>query len=97
MCCGTPVIFAGFQANMSRLCLSKSHNAFRPSSVRVEPIAIICSGYSGWMAILILSFAAWVTPEGCASGPETIVHSSGIILLLRRVSIPPDIGNFSIL
>nr|GEV84852.1 hypothetical protein [Tanacetum cinerariifolium] len=28
--------------------------------------------------------------------PETIVHSSGIILLLWRVSIPPKTGNFSI-
>ncbi|GKF86140.1 hypothetical protein Tco_0253967, partial [Tanacetum coccineum] len=39
---------------------------------------------------------AWVMEEGCASGPETIVHSSRIILLLRRVSIPPGSGNFDI-
>ncbi|GJV59946.1 hypothetical protein Tco_1466046 [Tanacetum coccineum] len=47
MCRGTPVISAGFQENTSRLRLSKSHNAFRPSSLRVEHIAIVCSGYSG--------------------------------------------------
>nr|GEX68850.1 hypothetical protein [Tanacetum cinerariifolium] len=34
--------------------------------------------------------------KGCASGSETIVYSSGIILLLRRVSIPPWTGYFSI-
>ncbi|GJW64425.1 hypothetical protein Tco_0116309 [Tanacetum coccineum] len=54
MCRGTPVMSAGFQANMSRLRLS------------------------------------------CVSGPETIVHSSGIILLLHNVSIPPGSGNFNI-
>nr|GEY33076.1 hypothetical protein [Tanacetum cinerariifolium] len=43
MCCGTPVISAGFQVNMSRSRLSRSHNAFWPSAVRVEPIAIVCS------------------------------------------------------
>ncbi|GJR21893.1 putative reverse transcriptase domain-containing protein [Tanacetum coccineum] len=87
MCRRTPIISAGFQENMSRLRQSKSYNAFRPYSVRVEPIAIICSGYSGWMATLILSSTVWMTSGGCASGPETIVHSSGIILLLRRVSL----------
>ncbi|GJR60731.1 hypothetical protein Tco_1502893 [Tanacetum coccineum] len=44
---GTPVMSSGFQANMSRLRLSNSHNALCPSSVRVELIAIVCSGYSG--------------------------------------------------
>nr|GEX60572.1 ribonuclease H-like domain-containing protein [Tanacetum cinerariifolium] len=43
MCRGTPVISAGFQENTSRLRLSKLHNAFRPSYVRVEHIAIVCS------------------------------------------------------
>ncbi|GKG10882.1 hypothetical protein Tco_0342282, partial [Tanacetum coccineum] len=81
---------------MSRLRLSNSHNAFHPSSVRVEPIVIVCFGYFGRTATLTLSSVAWVMEEGCASGPETIVHSSGIILLLRRVSIPPGSGNFNI-
>nr|GEX29282.1 hypothetical protein [Tanacetum cinerariifolium] len=37
-----------------------------------------------------------MTSEGCNSGQETIVHLSGIILLLRRVSIPHETGNFNI-
>nr|GFB59534.1 hypothetical protein [Tanacetum cinerariifolium] len=81
---------------MSRLCLSNSHNAFRPSSVRVEPIAIVCSGYFGLPTTLILSSVAWVMDEGCASGLETIMHSIGIILLLHRVSIPLGTRNFNI-
>nr|GFA77895.1 reverse transcriptase domain-containing protein [Tanacetum cinerariifolium] len=34
MCRETPVISAGFQANMSRLRLSRPHSCFRPSSVK---------------------------------------------------------------
>nr|GEU33380.1 retrotransposon protein [Tanacetum cinerariifolium] len=37
-----------------------------------------------------------VEPIGCASGLETIVHSNGTILLLRRESIPPGTRNFNI-
>ncbi|GJV78581.1 reverse transcriptase domain-containing protein [Tanacetum coccineum] len=39
-----------------------------------------------------------VSPEQgcCVLGPETIAHSSGIILLLRNVTIPPSTGNFNI-
>ncbi|GKE72548.1 hypothetical protein Tco_1534589 [Tanacetum coccineum] len=33
---------------------------------------------------------------GCSSGPETIAHSTRIILLLFSVSIPPVTGNFII-
>ncbi|GJV90812.1 hypothetical protein Tco_1538625 [Tanacetum coccineum] len=44
VCRGTPVISASFQANTLSLRLSKSYNAFRPSSVRVEPTVIVCSG-----------------------------------------------------
>ncbi|GKC66154.1 hypothetical protein Tco_1098752 [Tanacetum coccineum] len=33
---------------------------------------------------------------GCSSGPETITHSTGIILLLFSVSIPHVTGNFII-
>ncbi|GKG16043.1 hypothetical protein Tco_0358366 [Tanacetum coccineum] len=68
MCHETPVISAGFQANISRLRISRPHNSFLPSSVK-----------------------------GCStSDPETIVHSSGINLLLCSVTAPPAIGNFSI-
>nr|GEU40399.1 hypothetical protein [Tanacetum cinerariifolium] len=76
---------AGFQANMSRLRLSKPHNSFHPSSVRVEPIAIVCSGYFGCIATLILFSTTRVQAEGCTFGPETIVHSSGISLLLHSM------------
>nr|GEW34707.1 ribonuclease H-like domain-containing protein [Tanacetum cinerariifolium] len=85
ICRETPVISAGFQANMSWLHLSKSYNAFHPSSVRVEPIAIVCSGYSRGISTLILSSVAYTTMEVCASDPETNVHSSGTILLLCRM------------
>ncbi|GKF19078.1 hypothetical protein Tco_0067716 [Tanacetum coccineum] len=81
---------------MSRLRLSKPHNSFRPSSIRVEPIATVCSRYSGWIATLILSSATRVLAEGCAFSPETIMHSSGIILLLHSMSIPPGTGNINI-
>nr|GEX38189.1 hypothetical protein [Tanacetum cinerariifolium] len=80
---------AGFQANMSRLRLSNSHNSFCPSSIRMKHIAIVYSGYFERISTLILSSAAWVIAKGCAFSPEIIVHSSGIILLLRNVSIPP--------
>ncbi|GJU96652.1 hypothetical protein Tco_1321408 [Tanacetum coccineum] len=60
MCHETPVMSSGFQANMSKLCLTR------------------------------------VMEEGYASDPETIVHLSGIILLLRSMSIPLGTGNFNI-
>nr|GEY27520.1 hypothetical protein [Tanacetum cinerariifolium] len=90
MCRGTP---AGFQENMSRLRLSKPHNSFRSSFDRVEHIAIVCSRYSRWIATLILYSTTRVMEKGCSSGPETIVYSSGIIFLLRIVSVT---GNFNI-
>ncbi|GKD26683.1 hypothetical protein Tco_1232897 [Tanacetum coccineum] len=55
MCLGTPVISVGFQAKMSKLCWSSPNNLLRPSSVRVEPIITVCSGYSEFIAILTLS------------------------------------------
>nr|GFC84194.1 hypothetical protein [Tanacetum cinerariifolium] len=57
-----------FALSTLRVRLSKSHNDFCPSYVRVEPIAIVCSG---WMATLILSSVARMTSEGYAPGPET--------------------------
>ncbi|GJV16009.1 hypothetical protein Tco_1361332, partial [Tanacetum coccineum] len=50
MCRETPVISDGFHANISRLRLNKPHSSFRPSSVKVEPIVMVYSGYSGWIA-----------------------------------------------
>ncbi|GJS56364.1 hypothetical protein Tco_0629726 [Tanacetum coccineum] len=44
---GTPVISAGFQAKISKFCLSKEHSSLRPFSVNVDPMATVCFGYSG--------------------------------------------------
>ncbi|GJS88353.1 hypothetical protein Tco_0770989 [Tanacetum coccineum] len=52
---------------------------------------IMSTGFQANMSRLRLMMV-----EGYASGPETIVHSSGIILLLRSVSIPPGTRNFKI-
>ncbi|GJY64398.1 hypothetical protein Tco_0465858 [Tanacetum coccineum] len=41
---GTPVISAGFQAKISKFCLSKEHSPLRPFSVNVDPMATVCSG-----------------------------------------------------
>nr|GFA07322.1 reverse transcriptase domain-containing protein [Tanacetum cinerariifolium] len=48
ICLRNSVISASFQENISRLHLSRPHSSFRPSSVRVEPIAIVCFGYGLW-------------------------------------------------
>ncbi|GKF32334.1 hypothetical protein Tco_0102132 [Tanacetum coccineum] len=96
MCRKTLVISAGFQANISRLRLSKPHSFFRPSSFKVEPIATVCSGYSRWIATWIFSSVTWFITSCDAPGPESIVHSSGMILLLRSVTVSPATGNFSI-
>ncbi|GKG63196.1 hypothetical protein Tco_0638843, partial [Tanacetum coccineum] len=42
----TPAISVGLQENILRLRLSRPHSSFLPSSVKVEPIAIVCSRYS---------------------------------------------------
>nr|GEY08708.1 hypothetical protein [Tanacetum cinerariifolium] len=84
------------KANMSRLRLSRPHNCFRPFSVKVEPIVMVCSGYSGWIATCIFSSMTWFIMAFGTPGPETIVHSSGIIMLLRNVTVSPVTRNFSI-
>ncbi|GJR24117.1 hypothetical protein Tco_0972644 [Tanacetum coccineum] len=50
----------------------------------------------GLIATFTLSSLTLLTEMGCSSGPETIAHSTGIILLLFSVSIPPVTGNFII-
>ncbi|GJX42385.1 hypothetical protein Tco_0257375 [Tanacetum coccineum] len=37
---GTPVISAGFQAKISKFCLSKEHSPLRPFSVNVDPMGV---------------------------------------------------------
>ncbi|GKB21821.1 hypothetical protein Tco_0855744 [Tanacetum coccineum] len=72
------------------------HNLLRPSSVRVEPIIIVCSRYSGFIATLILSSIVGLIAERVPSDPKTRAHSSGTNLLLFRVMTPPSTGSFSI-
>ncbi|GKA71445.1 hypothetical protein Tco_0777584 [Tanacetum coccineum] len=67
ICHRTPVMFVGFQANTSRLRLSNPHNAFLLSSIRVEPIAIVRSGYSRTITIQ-------------DHLPQTIICVGGILL-----------------
>ncbi|GKA36578.1 hypothetical protein Tco_0723143 [Tanacetum coccineum] len=93
---GTPVISAGFQAKISKFCLSKDHNSLRPFSVNVDHMATVCSGYSGWIAISIFSSNTWLTAGGWMLGPEIIAHSIGMILLLCSVIVPSSTGNFNI-
>nr|GEZ47555.1 reverse transcriptase domain-containing protein [Tanacetum cinerariifolium] len=47
MALGTPVMFAGFQANMSKVFLSKLQNSIFPFSDRLPPIVTVCFGYLG--------------------------------------------------
>nr|GEU33913.1 isoleucine--tRNA ligase, cytoplasmic-like [Tanacetum cinerariifolium] len=94
MCLGTPVISTGFQAKMSKLRPSNPHNLLRPSSVRLEPIITVCSGYFGFIATLTLFFCYWL--GSFSVGSKTIAHSSGTNLLLFRVITPPSTRIFSI-
>ncbi|GKD75333.1 hypothetical protein Tco_1333615 [Tanacetum coccineum] len=50
---GTPVMSAGFQANTSKLSLSRLQSSILPFSDKLPPIIIVCSGYSGWIATFI--------------------------------------------
>ncbi|GKF26399.1 hypothetical protein Tco_0082293, partial [Tanacetum coccineum] len=84
---GTPVISAGFQAKISKFCLSKEHSPLRLFSVNVDPMATVCSGYSGWIAIFIFSSSTWFTTGG---------WMLGMTLLLCIVIVPPSMGNFNI-
>ncbi|GJY59531.1 hypothetical protein Tco_0459423 [Tanacetum coccineum] len=94
---GTPVISAGFQAKISKFCLSKEHSSLRPFSVNVDPMATICSRYSGWIAIFIFSSSTWLTAGGWMLDLEIIAHSIGMTLLLCSVTVSPSTGNFNIL
>ncbi|GKA35750.1 hypothetical protein Tco_0722241, partial [Tanacetum coccineum] len=60
------------------------HNLLRPSSVRVDPINIVCSGYSGLVATFILSSTVDLLAGRLLSDPKTIAHSSGTNLLLFK-------------
>ncbi|GJR41894.1 hypothetical protein Tco_1309997 [Tanacetum coccineum] len=93
---GTPVMFAGFQANTSKISFSKLHSSIRPFSDRLSPIMTVSSGYSGWIATLTPSVTAGSLGERTSCASVTNLHSASIMVLLRIVTIPPFIGNFSI-
>ncbi|GJT78803.1 hypothetical protein Tco_1045528 [Tanacetum coccineum] len=85
-----------FPGNIFRLSLSRLQSSILPFSDRFQPIVTVCSGYSGWIATLI----PFVSVDSWGGGPlgalVTILHSTGIVVLLRIVTIPPSTGNFSI-
>ncbi|GJS82403.1 putative reverse transcriptase domain-containing protein [Tanacetum coccineum] len=93
---GTPIISAGFQAKISKFCLSKTYSSLRSFFVNVDPMAIVCSGYSGWIAIRIFSSNTWLAVGDCMLGPKIIAHSIGMTQLLCSVTVPPSTGNFNI-
>ncbi|GKD52408.1 hypothetical protein Tco_1281384 [Tanacetum coccineum] len=92
---GTPVMSDGFQANMSRLLLSKSQISIFPFFDRLPPIVTVCSGYSGWIATFIPSAAVGSLRMDSFGASATILHSAGFVVLLRSVTIPPPTENFS--
>ncbi|GKC83089.1 hypothetical protein Tco_1138806 [Tanacetum coccineum] len=93
---GTPVISAGFQENISKLSLSRLQSSILPFSDKLSPIVTVCFGYSGWIATLIPSAATGSLGGRAFCVSTTILHSAGIMVLLRIVTIPPSIENFSI-
>ncbi|GJY72846.1 hypothetical protein Tco_0477277, partial [Tanacetum coccineum] len=82
---GTPVISVGFQENISKLSLSKLQSSILPFSDRLPPIVTICFGYSGWIATLIPSAAVGYWGGGPLGASATILHSAGIMVLLRPI------------
>ncbi|GKD83563.1 hypothetical protein Tco_1350402 [Tanacetum coccineum] len=93
---GTPVMSASFQANISKFSFSKLQSSILPFLDRLPPIVTDYSGYSGWIATLIPSVAAGSLGSEASYASVTILHSAGIMVLLRIVTIPPSTGNFNI-
>ncbi|GKA83562.1 hypothetical protein Tco_0805157 [Tanacetum coccineum] len=73
---GTPVISAGFQANMSKFSLSKLQSSILPFFDRLPPIVTVYSGYSRWIATLIPSAAVGYWGGGPLGASATILHSA---------------------
>ncbi|GKC34851.1 hypothetical protein Tco_1047235 [Tanacetum coccineum] len=93
---GTPVISVSFQANISKLSLSRLQSSILPFSDKLLPIVMVCSVYSGWIATLIPSMAVGSLGGRTFYVSATILHSAGITVLVWIVIIPPSTGNFSI-
>ncbi|GKD73774.1 hypothetical protein Tco_1332056 [Tanacetum coccineum] len=83
---GTPVISAGFQANISKLSLSRLQSSILPFSDKLLPIVIVCSGYSGWIATLIPSMAVGSFGGRAFCVSATILHSAVIMEYLVNIS-----------
>nr|GFB53438.1 hypothetical protein [Tanacetum cinerariifolium] len=92
---GMHVMSADFQENTSKLSFSRLQSSIIPFSDRLPPIIMICSGYSGWIA-LIPSTAVCSLGGDPFGGSATNLHSDGIMVLPRSVTIPPSTGNLSI-
>ncbi|GKG03986.1 hypothetical protein Tco_0314373 [Tanacetum coccineum] len=93
---GMPVLSAGLQANISKFSFSKLQSSILPISDRLPPIVTICFGYSGWIATLIPSAAVGSWGGSPFGASATILHSTGIMVLLWIVNMPSSTGNFSI-
>ncbi|GJY79480.1 hypothetical protein Tco_0485281 [Tanacetum coccineum] len=87
---------ASFQANISKFSFRRLQTSILPFSDRLPPIMMVWSGYFGWIATLILSATAGFLGGLGSCASVTILHSAGIMVVLRIVAIPPSIGNFSI-
>ncbi|GJZ18930.1 hypothetical protein Tco_0555520 [Tanacetum coccineum] len=83
-----------FLGEYLHVVLEKVAKFYSPFSDKLPPILTICSGYSGWMAIFILAFG--VSGEDLVGAPATILHSTGITVLLCSVTTPSGTGNLSI-
>nr|GEW44561.1 hypothetical protein [Tanacetum cinerariifolium] len=63
---------------------------------KLPPIVTVCSGYSGKIATLIPYVIVGSLGGGTFYVSATILHSAGIVVLLRIVTIPSSTGDFSI-
>ncbi|GKG25371.1 hypothetical protein Tco_0395999, partial [Tanacetum coccineum] len=87
---------AGFQANISKFSFRRLQTFVLPFSDRLSPIIMVWSGYFGWIATSILSVTAGFLGGLGSYASITILHSPGIMVVLRIVAILPSTGNFSI-
>ncbi|GJV63373.1 hypothetical protein Tco_1474201 [Tanacetum coccineum] len=90
------IISAGFQANISRLSLSRSRSSIFPFSYRPLPMVTVCLGYFGWIDTLIPFSIVDSLEEGFTRVSATILHSAGTMVLLCSVTVPSLTGNLSI-
>ncbi|GJW69497.1 hypothetical protein Tco_0126414 [Tanacetum coccineum] len=90
---GMPVMSAGFQANTSKLYLSRLQSSILPFSDKLPPIVIVCSGYSGWIATFIPYAVAGFLGGGSFVAPVTRLQPADIVVLLPRRTMIPLYGD----